>query len=71
MEIKNRAEIVKKLDLKKYERQGVDIGLLFSTLSKTPTERAEDNRALLGFIKEARKSRIKSSNGNTGSQKIS
>ena len=47
------------LDLKKYEREGVDIGLLVSNLSRTPTERAENNRAMLEFIEEAKKNWVR------------
>jgi AbrB family looped-hinge helix DNA binding protein len=53
---------VTKLDLKKYEADGVDIGLLISSLAKTPTERAETNKELLKFIEEAKKARKKLSN---------
>jgi hypothetical protein len=45
--------------LKKYEKDGVDIGLLISSLAKTPTERAETNKELLKFKEEARKARLK------------
>jgi hypothetical protein len=38
---------------------GVDIGLLRSSLSKTPTERAETNDELLRFKEEARRARAK------------
>ena len=38
---------------------GVDMGLLLSSLRKTPTERAETNKEMLKFIEEARKARSK------------
>ena len=47
------------LNLKKYEKKGVDIGLLLSSLRKTPTERAETNKEMLKFIEEAKKARSK------------
>lgn len=53
------------LDLKKYERDGVDISLLMSTLRASPTERAENNKAMLFFIEEAKKSREKRLNANS------
>jgi len=46
-------------ELKKYEAEGVDIGLLLSSLSKSPTERAETNKELLKFKEEAKKARAK------------
>lgn len=42
-------------DLKKYDDMGVDISLLLATLRKTPTERCQDNEAMLAFIQEAKK----------------
>lgn len=56
MRVKQDAPI---LDLEKYEKDGVDIGLLMSSLARTPTERAETNRAMLEFKEEARKAREK------------
>jgi hypothetical protein len=52
-------------ELKKFEREGVDIGLLVSSLLKTPTERAKTNRALLEFKEEARKAREKIRHGHS------
>ena len=57
--VKNLKDAVSKLDLKKYEREGVDISLLTSSLTRTPTERAETNRKLLEFMEEAKKARAK------------
>ena len=54
---------LKGLDLEKYERDGVDISLLMSTLRKSPTERAETNKALLLFIEEAKKNRERVTDG--------
>lgn len=51
--------------LKKYEEAGIDIGLLRSSLERTPTERAETNRALLEFAEEARKARTKKSHADS------
>lgn len=51
--------------LKKYEEAGIDIGLLRSSLEKTPTERAETNRALLKFTEEARRAREKKSHADS------
>lgn len=49
---------VKGLNLKKYEREGVDISLLIATLGNTPTERLENNLEFLKFMNEAEKSRL-------------
>lgn len=58
-----------RLDLKKFEADGVDIGLLLSALAKTPTERVEDNNEMLQFIDEARKSRLGKPGANSPIQK--
>lgn len=52
-------------ELKKYEDEGVDMSLLFSNLSRTPTERAESNKELLKFIEEAGKARAKRLNADS------
>ena len=53
------------LDLKKYERDGVDISLLTASLRYSPTERAENNKAMLLFIEEAKRAREKNHNART------
>ena len=50
---------LKKLDLKKYEQQGVDLSLLLSSLRSTPTERVENNKAMLLLVEEVRKNKKK------------
>ncbi len=42
-------------DFEKYERLGVDISLLTSSLRRTPTERLESNIQLLKLIEQAQK----------------
>lgn len=41
---------IKLLDLRKYADQGVDISLLVASLRKTPTQRIDDNNAMLEFV---------------------
>ena len=50
---------LRKLDLEKYEREGVDLSLLLSNLKKTPTERAENNKAMILFVEAVRKNQKK------------
>ena len=51
----------------KYEADGVDIGLLMSSLNRSPTERAECNKSMISLVEEARKSREKYSNATSRS----
>ena len=43
------------LDMKKYEREGVDISSIISHLNMTATERLENALAFLKFVAEIRK----------------
>ena len=54
-ERKDWIELPADFDFEKYEAQGVDISLLTATLRMTPTERAQNNKALIGLWEEAQK----------------
>ncbi len=53
----SKKQIIPEAFVKKCEADGVDLGLLMSSLKRTPTERAQVNRFLLEFKEEARKAR--------------
>jgi len=50
---------VSHLDLKKYERQGVDISLIWSNFQRTPAERLQSNKNLLELIDHFQKKKLR------------
>lgn len=57
--MKKKSINMKDLDLREFEKWGIDINLLVSSLNKTPTERVEINNDLLRFKDEAKRAREK------------